>query len=587
MNTANTAKHNKALMGALPLLAQALGRKFGVKVVLGGNQPCTDGKTITLPRLPVDDEDTAALVSGYLDHECGHVRATDFEDFRKAKTPFEHSTLNVIEDVRIEGLMGKLYPGCRTNLAVLVKKLVRLGDFQPVADGDPASIVSGHLLYSLRTRVLGQTGLDKLAQDAADKLDATYPGLRAELDRATAAVETADSTSECLAITKKVVAAVKKYIKEPPKPPEPPKESPESPSSPSQGQEEVPQSGGGAQSGDKPQDGPSSRGQDQPAQDAQDGQGSGGGQGQDKNQQQPAGSDSGGWNKDQAKTLEKVLAAEASDLAQGLGEILKDKLDQKSEEARKSTPGGLLGAIGPSEQPDLYNLDGAKVRAQTNALRVRLASLLAATVHCRRLPSSRGRQLDSKKIVRLRAGIDQKVFRGRDVKKGINTAVHLLVDRSGSMERGKIGIANDCMLAVKLALDAQRGVNLGISTFPSDEAGCGYSPVLRHGEKTRSTRLGAYASGGTPLGEALWGVAVQMLPLKEERKIIIVLTDGHPQNDDQVHRSIRSLKKAGFETVGIGIQCDAVSKFFENHLVVQNVSDLPNALFKQLEKLLT
>jgi len=49
---------NKHIIKSLPLLAAVLGRKYGVEVVIGGSNACTNGKTIYLPTLPQDYSDT-------------------------------------------------------------------------------------------------------------------------------------------------------------------------------------------------------------------------------------------------------------------------------------------------------------------------------------------------------------------------------------------------------------------------------------------------------------------------------------------------------------------------------------------------
>ena len=61
----------KTLMGALPIVAAAFGRKFSVQVKVGGDQACTDGKVIQIPAIG-EDPDAAILAWGYLTHEAAH-----------------------------------------------------------------------------------------------------------------------------------------------------------------------------------------------------------------------------------------------------------------------------------------------------------------------------------------------------------------------------------------------------------------------------------------------------------------------------------------------------------------------------------
>ena len=45
---------------SLHILGPVLGKKRGVDVRIGGGQACTDGNTIWLPALPIDDAEAAA-----------------------------------------------------------------------------------------------------------------------------------------------------------------------------------------------------------------------------------------------------------------------------------------------------------------------------------------------------------------------------------------------------------------------------------------------------------------------------------------------------------------------------------------------
>jgi len=100
-------------------LAATLGRKSEVEVVFRGNKAHTDGTKIYLPALPegkVLDQSQWDFLMGYLDHEIGHVRNTDF-GVTKQVTYW----LNLIEDIRTENLMIQDYPGSKKYLDELHK----------------------------------------------------------------------------------------------------------------------------------------------------------------------------------------------------------------------------------------------------------------------------------------------------------------------------------------------------------------------------------------------------------------------------------------------------------------------------------
>ena len=60
------------LTQALPIVAAAYGRKFGVPVQVGGTQARTDGQVIYIPHLHPDAH-AKLLAYGYVTHEAGHA----------------------------------------------------------------------------------------------------------------------------------------------------------------------------------------------------------------------------------------------------------------------------------------------------------------------------------------------------------------------------------------------------------------------------------------------------------------------------------------------------------------------------------
>jgi cobaltochelatase CobT len=78
--------NNQTLNNAFPIVAAALGNKFGVRVMIGGEDAYTDGSTINLPAYNLEDPSYKDVAWGYLAHEAAHVRFTEFVDFGNAAT---------------------------------------------------------------------------------------------------------------------------------------------------------------------------------------------------------------------------------------------------------------------------------------------------------------------------------------------------------------------------------------------------------------------------------------------------------------------------------------------------------------------
>ena len=102
------------LKGALPIYARMLAESCGVQVEFGHAIPKTDGITIFLPDLPVDDPISKALAFGLIMHEAGHVTETAFSVW--PKNPVVADMVNRLEDIRMEGCQIRKYPGGRQRL---------------------------------------------------------------------------------------------------------------------------------------------------------------------------------------------------------------------------------------------------------------------------------------------------------------------------------------------------------------------------------------------------------------------------------------------------------------------------------------
>jgi cobaltochelatase CobT len=157
-------------LGAAHLVAAALGRALGIRVVIS-NVPtaCTDGNTIYLPPLPVTvSSQLIAMLWGFIHHEAGHCRHSDFGVLQDLAA--EHDALllqlaRVFEDIRMERAHIALYPGAHRVLCELVEVLVEIGFFKrPDPDSPPAALAVGLILKSLRSTLLGQTALSEQAQ---------------------------------------------------------------------------------------------------------------------------------------------------------------------------------------------------------------------------------------------------------------------------------------------------------------------------------------------------------------------------------------------------------------------------------------
>ena len=91
------------------------------------------------------------------------------------------------------------------------------------------------------------------------------------------------------------------------------------------------------------------------------------------------------------------------------------------------------------------------------------------------------------------------------------------------------------------------------------------------------------------MGEALWWTCQQMITLKENRKIILILTDGYPDSFRSTEAALETARDMGFEIIGIGIgEYGAfICNLIENSRVINDIQELAPAMFSVLQRALT
>ena len=178
------------------------------------------------------------------------------------------------------------------------------------------------------------------------------------------------------------------------------------------------------------------------------------------------------------------------------------------------------------------------------------------------------------------------MFRKEEERPGLNTAVHILLDVSGSMSGVAINLARQACYAVAKALHGTKGINPAVTSFPAKTPADSVCPLMEHGAKLPPyMNIGAF--GGTPLAPALWWVMQTMLPLKESRKLILILTDGDPDAIAPTVKALEAASRAGFEVYAIGIKSTAIARLLpQTSRCITTLAELAPAMFTLLQKAL-
>jgi cobalamin biosynthesis protein CobT len=591
---------DRTLNRAFPIVAAAIGQRFGIKVRVGGDQAYTTGDAIQLPGYDGDDPDYKDYAWGLLAHEAFHIRHSDFSiDY--GRSVIRRRLCGAIEDVRIEHEGAREFPGTRLTIRRTIEKMIAQGKFKAHTELDhPGDILHGYVLKSLRARVLGQTALAPLVTESEKALKARFPkgavirlkGLLSEVP------EGLTCERDCLSLADQILEMIEDEVR---------KEKEAEATSPASGSDsdrddgaDPEASGGGAgeencrpESGNdetvdtNPDDG-------QAAQDTDRASPASGGAGSeqpnpDDDGLQPAGIDTAALE----TLLQQILGTEEDDLEQDVFEAVKEAL--RIDDAQVA-PVCLPSGDDPRRNEAMGLALHRKVLGESGKIRAALQGVVQSHRRNRPIRKRCGQRIDSGQLHRLPAG-ETRVFLRQAHKVNPNTAIHLLVDRSDSMEYqahdtagramgARMPLALDASMALALALEGIPGVNPAITAFPGGDERSVYT-VLRHGEKLRPN-VGAFAltpGGSTPMAEAIWYAAASLCPCREPRKVVMVLTDGQPDDRLSTLDILARCQRSGIETVGIGLGID-VSHLYPKSIVINDLGELRARLFELAKDLL-
>lgn len=521
---------------ALPIVAAAYGRRFGVDVHISGDIARTNGKSIILPCIPQSYPHQDALW-GYLAHEAAHVRFTDFSvDFGVGVV--KH-LFNIVEDARIERQMICVYPGTALTLNEVARYMAQAGHYQIPTETSPAPLVlEAFCLYYLQCKVVGQDAISDILATTRAVFERVFPkGVQVRLHSLLRKVPGLKSSQDA----RNLVDDIMKMLKE---------------------EEQKPTDN------EKPTD----------------------------NADKKPSPGSNGSNETKGKTpLQEVLAAGSED---------KDHI----KDAHASFRNELTSEASDNGDPHYRTIreaqdvlddadSGRQIRAEVDKTTSRIRSQLAGLVQASQQRGSRrvrsGRRIDPAQLHKLQSG-NARLFRRDAPRQRPNTAVHLIVDMSSSMKNltaaGKpmFRVAREAAMALGLALEALPGVNPGVTFFGAKKTNPVFS-AIRHGQsvKNNTGRFAMAPTGGTPMAEAVWYGAFELVQTKEERKMLIVVTDGESRDVAAIRKVVSLCEASNVEVIGIGIQTSSVSTLFDKHIVIKDAGDLSNTLFKLMEQSLT
>lgn len=543
------------LKNSLPAICRAVTRQKGIELVFQG-PPRTDGKVIYSNPLAIDAaEDEVDIIVGDIDHECAHILYTDFEYQRsmlakvpESRRPLTQGVWNAVEDTVVERREGDDYIGCRETLARSVELMESRQGTADFSGLTPARVLTGYVDAWGRVNVLNQ-GVNNTFESARSALREliTDKGLL-KLDALLSThLYSARCTQDAWRLAQAVVTLIEALDEE----------------------DEEPETAGD----DSPQPEP--------------GQGSDAGQGNGS----AGATDSTDVSQDTAEMSDTSQAGSAS---AGAAAIMADTgFDQKplfdrtqtaQDAADKASTSSFVGGRSSArvsravDDEVEYARLKASVSGEIQQLQRRIVSEYQTRTRRRSVVSETGR-IDGRRLARAVAG-DHRIYRERVRRPLPYPAVSIVLDCSGSMDGQEIELAKQALVAI-----SEVNASLRVKTELVAFEGCGVE-IIKSFDDDLNSRRGAIgsllAAGGTPTAEALWETGNRIVARKEERKLILLLTDGHPNDLVGAGQVAKMIAASGIELYGIGIACDAVSRFCPSWEVIHRAEDIGRAVLDAL-----
>jgi len=604
---------------------------------------------VNLPYLPDNASDQLiAAVQGFLDHEVAHVLFTDFNV--KSGNKELHNLTNLLEDSRVEKLMAKKYRGSYSNLEntgnffldnVISPEFERLQ-----AEGAPDEQLVSSLFTPMMRALSGQELYadylkDKMPiiQDLWDKLTPLKPEL-----------EKLASTKDAARIANRVYKILNEVDDDAPEDHDDNAEDESGEGEGEGGGEGGGEGKGkgiapSASSGEDEGEGEGEEGEAAAgggeSEDEGEGEGAEGKESDDKGSKGGKPKDSQwkpGDNKDSERKMGKYGSAildSMKDELNGFSESVSTKIAEDAASFAKESEynvftneGDVIEKLSVPERnynDSMFSSLENKTREMVAPMQKDLERAIQARSQAVWESGLRKGKLNSGSLARLASTGDSRVFRKKQESSTKDVAVSLVIDASGSMSGSKIHTAAAAAYALSSVLDRLKIAHEVICfTTHTPSASWGdrreamqkarrdhgveysrsenlYMPIIKGFDERINTetkrRFGWLPNSGMLAnnvdGECVEIAARRLQGRKETGKIMMVLSDGHPAasgSSSQLNAHLKSvvsgIEKKRVNIIGIGIESNAVERFYPKHMVLNDVAELPSLVISRLKQML-
>ena len=488
-----------------------------------------------------NDPATIELLEGGFYHEAlGHARHTTFDDFTELETkdfkwtPFSRGIRNILEDIFIEKQAMKIYPTVQPALARTVEILTEREFFGSPAtfQQDPMCLVHNALLNYCRGRLLPDQGKYLQANMAA--LDQIVPSVFGNLWPAIwdIAKESANAKSsrDNAALTRDIMLLLQAV---------------------SQGEQPQSQKGEGQPNQTQSGDGEGDDGSDQTADN----------QGQGNDDSNAAESQFGEKESDVAKQIlaNQNGAQPSTEMTDIVAKAVKEAIEKSG---GGGAGGGKLKVVAPNFHPQPSQVE--RIARIVKHRSDDLIEILTNESYAKRELVKIGTRIDRRSLVPGACGFTDRIFECETRGQGLSTAVTILTDYSGSMDdKGAIqdDVGGGSGITPKVVAEGvMYGLGAIFDEFEIPYEFAAFSDAYMtaksfddDGEMIRKRRQSPLVNGGTITGAACQMALSRLVCRTEEKKLLIIITDGDTSDLDMLASCYNEAKHMGIEVASVMI----------------------------------
>ena len=580
--------------------------KFGVVVTVGGSTAYSAGGRINIPFGDFSDPKFMRMCHGFIDHETGHEAETKHElmaQMRARYQDFGGSILNALEDARMELKQAQRFPGAKINLENLWKDMIELQQIiNPFEMAEIGRVVFSYVNNTARKLVCGYAnnysaeGYEILAQNLGKPFADQLTNLIAQ------AVQ-AKSTDDVFNISCAICELLKQEQTKPQSNDTSDSDTDDESEDDSEGtgdaesesdtddeSEDDSEGTGDAESesgtddeseddSEGTDDTESESGTDDESED--DSEGTDDAEGESGADDESEGDSEGTVDAKSSRNLSgDVTDIEYQDYHQQVAELLSEMaIDDQDEVAEFSGYD-----IDVTSEPFKKSAPVEGWKALSSKFARTLQRVIIDNSESLKMGANSGRKLMDRSIAQIPAG-KKNVFEFKEENEAPVSSVELLVDASGSMDGRKMIEANKTALAFAKAFQ-RMGIDIEVNYFGVYDYERNKNTIYqakRFGERLKPENFSVGASGSTPTHDALFFGLTRIVNQQSDNKIIIVVTDGQPDESSFLVDTVEMTKNTGVKIVPIGLGTQRVRGFTDS--VYAETSEDVNIALKQAIKL--